>query len=97
MQGDCYGGCGCQSGFCILLGNVFSEVCDGEDQSCNGVIDEGFNVGDLCNTNMVVCSIGMLVCGDFGIMECVVLDCDDGNSCMDDVCDGVGGCTSSLK
>lgn len=51
-------------------------------------------MGDVCAMGFFGCDVGVLVCKEFGDgMECVLsLDCDDGDVCMDDVCDFDLGC-----
>jgi len=40
-----------------------AEICDGEDNNCNGQIDEGFNVGQSCTVGVGECArTGQFVC-----------------------------------
>ena len=44
-----------------------TEVCDGQDNDCNGLSDEGFNIGELCSAGVGACeAIGVTVCSADG-------------------------------
>ena len=70
-----------------------SEICDGLDNNCNGMADEGFNVGQMCTVGTGECiRLGLFVCS----MDGTDTICE-GNSgepqaelCnrLDDDCDG---------
>ncbi|MFT7625797.1 MAG: hypothetical protein ACI9WU_004988, partial [Myxococcota bacterium] len=95
-DGDCDSGCTCQSGKCKAPGSPPAEICDNQDQNCNGAIDEGFGVGDSCATGDPSCPVGVTACGAGGTTECVIaLDCDDDNPCTEDACDPGGGCANT--
>ncbi|MEE2786917.1 MAG: right-handed parallel beta-helix repeat-containing protein, partial [Myxococcota bacterium] len=69
------------------------EICDGLDNNCNGIYDEGFNIGQMCTVGTGECSRpGLVVCtmdgtdtvceGNLGNQE--VEQCNG----RDDDCDG---------
>jgi len=44
-----------------------AEICDGRDNNCNGQIDEGFNVGQICTVGVGECArTGQYVCNQDG-------------------------------
>jgi hypothetical protein len=69
-----------------------AEVCDGQDNNCNGQIDEGNfpQEGQPCGSDTGECSIGAIDCQN-GMLDCVgdvgpVMEVCDG---LDNDCDGV--------
>jgi hypothetical protein len=61
------------------------EACEGTDQDCDGVVDEGFNVGVACQNGVGTCiRAGRLVCDINGLTEC---DAQPGNP-QAETCDG---------
>ena len=68
------------------------EVCDGLDNDCNGVADDGFETGKPCSAGVGACaSEGVITCGDDGAATCTaqasaptVERCDG----LDNDCDG---------
>ena len=67
-----------------VAGEPTDELCSGEDDDCDGTIDEGFGGGEACETDGVgVCTAGTTVCQD-GDVVCVA----DATP-SDEVCDGL--------
>ena len=69
------------------------EYCDGQDNDCNGIIDDDVEgAGEPCGTDVGECMEGMTVCaGDTGDMICVGSYGgvhDDNCNGLDDDCDG---------
>ncbi|MBL7964743.1 MAG: hypothetical protein JNM31_12975 [Flavobacteriales bacterium] len=77
----------CQSGMLVCVPNSSPgvEVCDGIDNDCDGIVDEGNpGGGGPCNTGLVgQCASGTLIC-QFGALTCV-----PNNPPSTEVCDGV--------
>lgn len=69
-----------------------AERCDGQDQDCDGQVDEGFDVGAACFLGEGSCRrIGRIACGEEGRAACDVVPGEPGlEVCnqMDDDCDG---------
>ncbi len=90
----------------IIGDSVLSETCDGLDNNCDGVPDDGFPVGDPCDgPDADLCPEGVFVCNAAGDgVDCTDLTGDDVEVCngVDDDCDGLideppamcGGCIS---
>ncbi len=68
------------------------EVCDGLDNDCNGVIDDGGNA--LCPDDNNVCN-GTPVCNGSAGCQSTPLDCNDNNTCTSDSCDPASGCVNT--
>ncbi len=74
---------------------VATEVCNGQDDDCDGDTDEGFASGEPCTVGSGACATsGHFVCRADGGVACDALppDCDDGNGCTHDACDPEVGC-----
>jgi hypothetical protein len=59
------------------------EVCDGRDNDCNGLTDDGIPLGDECGTDEGECEYGQYVCTAEGELVCAF-----GVGPTDEVCDG---------
>jgi len=69
------------------------ELCDGQDNNCNGVADEGFNVGGACTVGIGACkSTGALICAADGSgAQCTATSgtpSPETCNAVDDDCDG---------
>jgi len=71
------------------------ERCNGMDDTCDGVVDEGFEVGRLCNTHPGgLCMRGVTACvspTEVGCVDDGPKLCDDGDACTLDSCDKLTG------
>jgi hypothetical protein len=85
----------CQSGSLHCMQTTFpsDEVCDGQDNNCNGQVDEGNpGGGAACNTGLPgICAAGTMTCTN-GSLQCVQNNqsqpevCGDG---LDNNCNGI--------
>ena len=72
------------------------EMCDGKDNNCNSLVDDGFPVGQPCLVGLGLCAAeGVQVCAEDGLgTDCSAIpgepDCA-GKECGDDGCGGVCG------
>ncbi|MEM9860338.1 MAG: MopE-related protein [Myxococcota bacterium] len=96
-RGECEAGVSaCQRGAIVCVGGrgPTPETCDGLDENCNGVADDGVlpGVGARCgDTNVGRCSFGSVVCVD-GALECggaLVEARSEQCNGLDDNCNGV--------
>jgi hypothetical protein len=88
-DGDGYSTCGgdCNDAEPAIHFGASDTTCDGVDDDCNGVVDDGATCddGNPCN--------GFETCaGADGCLGGTPLDCDDDNLCTDDACDPSSGC-----
>ncbi|MDI1430529.1 MopE-related protein [Polyangium sorediatum] len=85
-----------------ISGEPGTETCNNIDDNCDGVTDDGFNVGMACSDGIGACmASGVLACNAMGVSACNAVPgmptpevCGDG---IDNNCDGVTdvGCQDS--
>jgi len=89
---DCAAGQACMNGVCQIICVPEEEICDGRDNDCDGLVDEGFdllNDPNNCGGCQMVCAAGEVcvqgVCTSGEPCESDA-DCDDGNAATMDYC-----------
>jgi hypothetical protein len=69
------------------------EICNGVDDDCNGVADEGFDVGVMCSAGVGECKVmGVIVCDGMGEAQCSASPSDPSMEVCDlkdNDCDGI--------
>ena len=70
-----------------------NELCDGNDNNGDGVVDEGFDVGGECAIpgELGVCGVGEIMCTPIGEATCVGTQLASQETCdgLDNDCDGL--------
>ncbi len=68
---------------CVPTG---AETCDGLDNDCNGILDDGFDVGTMCSAGVGQCqTAGTIACDGMGGSACNAV----AGSPQPEVCDGL--------
>ncbi len=113
LPGLCdHGHLNCIAGGLACIGDdlpgTVPEVCDGFDNDCDGVVDNGFNVGMTCSAGVGACAqSGVFVCGGASTLCNAVPGAPAAELCdaLDNDCDGVvdngnpesgAGCSTGL-
>ena len=69
-----------------------AEICNGQDDNCDGDIDESFGLGDVCTTGVGACAVvGAYQCDSEGGVVCSAVALSPGTEIcngIDDDCDG---------
>ncbi|MCA9546346.1 MAG: hypothetical protein KC613_18200, partial [Myxococcales bacterium] len=69
-----------------VVGQPADEVCDGLDNDCNGVTDDGFGVGDVCVVGVGACQAqGVVQCAGLNDSACV----GEAGEPRAEICDGL--------
>jgi len=78
------------------------EVCNGEDDDCDGEVDEGFGLGVPCMVGLGACAVwGEIACHEedpaYTTCRAEAPSCEDGDPCTDDRCDPQAGCLHEAR
>ena len=79
--------CNGVTAFCDMPRTPSQEVCNGIDDNCNGIVDEGTlpGTGVTCGANIGTCHAGMTAC----VGGALVCQASDGGTPMAEVCNGL--------
>ncbi|MET0385482.1 MAG: MopE-related protein [Polyangiales bacterium] len=93
-SGECRAGIEeCVSGVLTCVGGQQGgdEVCNGKDDDCDNVVDEGFALGSSCGVQVGECAQGVTVCNPTGGVTCENAKGPSDERCdgLDNDCDGV--------
>jgi hypothetical protein len=75
----------------VYCASPHAEVCNGLDDDCDGVVDEGLGLGAACTSGVGACAKqGALVCGGGAVVCSAIAGAPQAESCngLDDDCDG---------
>ena len=93
-RADCGGVDTCLAGACVLCVPV-AETCNGLDDNCNDLIDDGAPAGGACATNPNACLNGATACvtGATRCLDNAASPRPFGTPCAGGACNGAGTCT----